>query len=142
MRSTRSFMVVSAAALALVLAAGSATAQSSISLRADIPFEFTAAGKTMPAGEYSLRSLAPPEIVAISATDGGAQALLLTQGAASNTVSDQSKLLFRKYGDRYFLAEVWSAGSLSGQRLPVSKAERELTKRAANFEVVAVLTQR
>jgi hypothetical protein len=96
----------------------------------------------MPAGEYSLRSLAPPEIVAISATDGGAQALLLTQGAASNTVSDQSKLLFRKYGDRYFLAEVWSAGSLSGQRLPVSKAERELTKRAANFEVVAVLTQR
>lgn len=138
MRGKVGLTVFAAGALAL----GSAMAQSSVSLRADIPFEFIAGKATMPAGEYAVRSLTQPGIVAINAVDRSANALLLTQGAQALTAPEQAKLVFRKYGDRYFLAEMWGAGGLSGHRLPVTKTERELTQRAANFEVVAVLAKR
>jgi hypothetical protein len=142
MGSRSSSIVAGALALALVLAVGSAMAQSSVSLRADIPFEFTVGKATMPAGEYSVRSLAQPYVVAIAAVDHSAQAALITQGAEAVTATEQAKLVFRKYGDRYFLAEIWSLGTRMGHRLPVTGTERELTKRAANYQVVAVLAKR
>src|SRR5205085_9938359 len=42
--------------LSLLLVAGSAFAQT-INLRSNVPFSFNAAGKSMPAGQYSIKTL-------------------------------------------------------------------------------------
>ena len=38
--------------------------------------------------------------------------------------NESSKLVFNKYGDKYFLASVWSANGVGGA-LPTSKTEHE-----------------
>lgn len=140
---SRTFSIaVGAVALASGLAVSSARAQSFGLLRADIPFEFKAGKTTMPAGEYTVRPLPQPYMVVIAAGDNSAQAALITQSAETISATEQAKLVFRKYGDQYFLAEIWSVGTRSGHRLPVTGTERELNKRAANYEVVAVLARR
>jgi len=40
--------------------------------------------------------------------------------------SQQTKLVFTRYGDQYFLSEIWMAGTTVGQKLPKSRREREL----------------
>jgi hypothetical protein len=43
---------------------------------------------------------------------------------------EKGVLVFHKYGDRYFLREIWSAGQANGAMLGVTKAERELLQAA------------
>jgi hypothetical protein len=40
--------------------------------------------------------------------------------------SEKGKLVFQRYGDQYFLREVWAANSETGQKCPKSKLEREV----------------
>jgi hypothetical protein len=40
--------------------------------------------------------------------------------------SDKGKLVFQRYGDQYFLREVWAANSETGQKCVKSKLEREV----------------
>lgn len=142
MLKNTSSMVAGAAALAVVLAVGSAMAQISVTLRVDVPFEFTAGNSTMPAGEYMVRSLAQPYILALAAVDHNAQAAVITQPAGAVAPSEQARLVFHRHGDRYFLREIWGVGSRDGHRLPVTGSERELSRTAANSEVVAILAKR
>ena len=51
----------------------------------------------------------------------------------------QPKLVFNRYGDRYFLAQVWPPETDQGRLLPTSKEEREFARAAGRPEVVALL---
>jgi hypothetical protein len=56
----------------------------------------------------------------------------------SSTIShtspaDKGKLVFRRYADQYFLAEVWSAGDISGRQLMKSKQERAIERELASI---------
>jgi hypothetical protein len=42
-----------------------------------------------------------------------------------NTTS-RAKLVFHRYGDQYFLYQVWAAGATSGRQFPKSRSEREV----------------
>lgn len=109
--------VFAAAVLAVPLAAQTVT------LRADIPFEFTVGSTTLPAGHYDIRT-----------TSGGA-AVLLQSGEAhgyflatpqSAWTAQPPVLAFRRYGDRYFLSAVMTA--FATRQAPASKQENELGK--------------
>jgi hypothetical protein len=141
MRSRTFSIVTTATLLALVLAVGSAMAQTSVTLKADIPFEFHAGKTAMPAGEYTVQFLTAGNALTVARIDRTAQAMVLTNAAEGNPASDVSKLVFRKYGDRYFLAQIWTLGSTRGHELPVSKTERELTQ-IATHQIVSVLAKR
>jgi hypothetical protein len=52
--------------------------------------------------------------------------MCLSNYAEAAKAPDQGKLVFNRYGDRYFLSEIWTAGDTSGRTLLVSKVEREL----------------
>jgi hypothetical protein len=45
--------------------------------------------------------------------------------------NEPSKLVFNKYGDKYFLSSVWMPGRGVGNALPTSKTESETALRAA-----------
>jgi len=115
-------------------------------LEADIPFDFMVNGKKLSAGKYTV-------------TSGGIQKMLhirswkLKQGAFATAVElevradSKPHLIFRRYGNQYFLAKVIS--DMGGVELPKSKAERkaekttrdDLTMNDAAPEIITVSAQ-
>ena len=110
----------------VVLAVGCAEAQlGNGSVKADVPFAFTVVDQTFPAGQYTVRKMNDMGILAITGT-GSALALAGSQPVQSGDAQKLTKLVFHRYGGRYFLYQVWVRGENRGRELPSTKLEREL----------------
>src|SRR5262249_36532270 len=97
-----------------------------VRLKADVPFAFAVGKTALPAGEYRIDSLGTENrVLLIRSMDQNAQASTISNTGRSLEKSDQTKLVFHRYGDRYFLAEIWVQGYSSGHQLPQSKREKE-----------------
>ncbi len=120
--------------LSLVLVAGSAFAQT-INVHSNVPFSFMAGGKSMPAGEYIVKSatLDGKTLLLLGAAD--TRTLVNTNSAESRSASDSTKLVFHMYDGQYFLSEVWVSGNNLGHQIPVSARESELSKLRPPVEV-------
>jgi hypothetical protein len=138
-------MLMGITAIAMITAVVSANGQTG-SARARIPFEFVVGDKTLPAGSYSVSSINMyGDVLKIAGRNTQASALRLSM-AASGTAK-RAQLVFHRYGQRYFLAEVWS-GSDRGRILTASREElgiqKELSRIASNksanrnFETVEI----
>jgi len=68
-------------------------------------------------------------ILQIRNTDASVNMFALPTAAASKKISKAYTLVFHKYGNNYFLAEVTIAGMRNGYRLSETKAEAELRAR-------------
>ncbi|PWU11620.1 MAG: hypothetical protein C5B51_02245 [Terriglobia bacterium] len=110
------------------LVATAALAQSSLELKATIPFGFAVGNQTLPAGEYTVTgaSAASPALI-IKSADQHAGGIAITNGVQANSEERTAKLVFHRYGDRYFLAQVWPGTGSVGRQLPQSVHERELS---------------
>ena len=127
-----------------VLTSVSAHAQAGKQFTVTIPFNFCVAGKTLPAGQYQIgRSTEDAEGLVLRGTDRRKGVFVLTRGIQNEEVQRESKLVFRRYGDQYFLGEVWISGRSTGRELPSSRKERlanqESAKHGSNPEKVAVV---
>lgn len=123
-------MIALIVALALATAVVSANAQSSAKIVvASVPFEFSVGYKAMPAGEYSLRTLATAgDGLLIQSTDGKISALRLTDATERIRDKSHARLVFHRYGERYFLAEVWTGADNTGHQLRKSQEEGAIEK--------------
>lgn len=119
--------------LVLAFLATTQAARAQEALVANIPFAFTAGQTTLPAGEYRVQkaSFDSPELLIRSAEGNGA-IMVMTSAASASAPQAKSKLIFHRYGDRYFLAQVWRAGYSQGRELPKSAKEKEQTLAAHN----------
>jgi hypothetical protein len=102
-------------------------------LKADIPFGFTVGDTYMPAGQYTLSS-PNSGIVRVANNDSNAAATVST--IHGNTDPGRgSKLVFEKYGERYFLHHVLcpTTGSLNVD-IPEWNAEKRARTREAKLE--------
>ena len=127
--------------LGLLLATASAYAQT-VELKANIPFNFIVQGETLPAGEYMIEKLSSGNsVLAIRSSDQQTQKTVLAIRCESLNASPRSRLLFHRYGDQYFLSQIWVAGNNSGQQLPKSRRESEVAMdyTVKNVNVVAAL---
>jgi hypothetical protein len=115
----------------LVLATVSACAQSN-NLKADVPFNFVVAGKTLIGGEYTIRSekAAPQHELSINRMARSSVVFLAVPCLSSkgSKPSNQTKLVFDRYGDQYFLSEIWVKGSRVAQKLLRSHREVEIAQ--------------
>ena len=112
-------------------------------LTADIPFEFTAGGKVMPAGEYSIVLRSDLSGVAqLVATDAKESAFALGYGIGGGKDQEDSRLTFNKYGNQYFLAEIWTEGQYSGLGFQKSRTEQEAGKTASARQTFTLLAKR
>ncbi|HTS34973.1 MAG TPA: hypothetical protein VMH04_04830 [Candidatus Solibacter sp.] len=92
-----------------------------------VPFEFVAGNKTIPAGECIVRDAGTSmATVLISNWDSKASTFAIASAGESQKGTAVNALVFNKYGDRYFLSGVKLAGTATTYHLPVSKAEAEL----------------
>ncbi len=117
----------------LVLSSMAATqvARAQETMVADIPFAFTAGNATLPAGEYRVQKLdGNSAVLLIRCSDASAAAMVITNAAQAKELQSQSKLIFKRYDNRYFLSQVWTAGSIRGRQLPKSSQEKELAQSA------------
>ncbi len=124
-----------------VLGLSSAFAQQRDTITADVPFAFRMANTVLPAGEYTISQNTLTGVVYLLNAEGKPSASAVTHGIAPNISGKASKLVFHKYGDNYFLAEVWASSVYTGWQLRQSAAERELAK-GARVEVAWVPIQR
>ncbi|MBZ5611100.1 MAG: hypothetical protein LAP38_22790 [Acidobacteriia bacterium] len=108
------------------LAVSSVLAVSAAQLQADVPFDFVLGSKTMPAGRYLLDRGVSTGVLIIRSANKEESAVVST--TTVNSADYQTgKLVFHRYGDQYFLAEVWTPGSDAGGKLRQSSRERELS---------------
>jgi hypothetical protein len=117
--------------LAIMAAAQGTRAQQAIIV--NVPFEFTAGDTKLPAGEYTVgKSSSDSPVLLIARVDHSEAVLVPSNAAQANEAQSDSKLVFHRYGDRYFLAQVWTAGSARGRQLMKSSAEKEMALSARN----------
>ena len=79
---------------------------------ANIPFAFNVGKTTLPAGRYTITVLNPSsdrKILQIRSMNGRSSVVIMTTGITGHA-SDNAKLVFEHYGDRYVFAQAQLAG--------------------------------
>jgi len=119
-------------AVILVALTGMASAQlsSGSKIVAQVPFEFVVANKIVPAGQCIV-SVATMDGRTLAISNASSKVKLFSSTSRAETQANASHyaLVFRQYGDRYFLTGIKLEGSKMEYRLPQSKAEAELRAR-------------
>jgi len=126
--------------LGLLLATALAYAQS-INLKADVPFNFVVTGETLPSGEYTIRSERNTDHTLTITGVGQTSRVLLAYPCLTlkgGRRSDQTKLVFNRYGNHYFLSEIWVEGNREGQKLHKTRREVEMAQNNRLQQAVVV----
>jgi len=131
------YTAIATLALIGLFGALSAKAQTSngIELRADIPFEFTVGKVTLPAGEYTVKCATrqAADVLELRNRDGHARALVLMNSVVGKKDKD-ARLIFNRYGNRYFFAQAWMPSAEIGLKAPKSRAERAIQRELAGVK--------
>lgn len=144
LKAATMFVGIIALAFASALAA---SAQNPRNLIVNIPFEFNVKGATLPAGEYivSRTSTVDEMSLTMKRKDGKGNAIVLTKALQSQERQSESRLIFSRYGEHYFLSQVWTSGDSVGRELYKTRQERsmeiELAKNNATPATVALLAR-
>ncbi len=109
-----------------LIAASSMFAQSPQKLTAQIPFAFHVGGAMLAPGAYSVYTDANPMVLRVMSADARVSVRTLAQAAEKRTMPTEGKLIFTRYGDEYFLSEVWRPNDSSGSVLRKTKREMEV----------------
>jgi hypothetical protein len=119
-------------ALIFALAVHITKAQAQIigDLEVNIPFQFHVGSSKLPAGKYIIHMLDDSDlkVMEISSADGSTSALFNVQSAVANSASARNELIFNKYGNRYFLAELFDEDNPDGSRVVESRYEKRIDK--------------
>jgi hypothetical protein len=110
-------------------------------MRVKIPFSFSVQDRSLPAGEYNIFTVLPERAIRITSTDGRYSAIVNTLPNYASSPSENSRLIFHRYGDEYFLAEVWTAGQDVGRNPMLSKPAMDLASNGSSHQTWTVLAE-
>lgn len=146
----QAYMIVTVIMLLTVAGLSSTSAQTSGApqMTANIPFAFSVGEKSFPAGEYVVRCTNPAsdrKVLQLRSKDGSSSVLVQTNSIIGQTNED-ARLVFNRYGDRYYFAQAWLAADNIGMQAPKSRVERVTAKELASIrrstEMVALTRKR
>jgi hypothetical protein len=103
-------------------------------IKANIPFGFSIGDKELPSGKYSIgraNQNSDDIVLAITDVNGRSKALQMSSSIQTWRVKDRPTLVFHRYGDQYFLFQVWPAGERTGRQFIKSRREREIQRDVA-----------
>jgi hypothetical protein len=95
-------------------------------LEANIPFQFHVGGAKLPPGKYTIKVLDNTDltVMEISAADGSSSALFEVRDAQAKSSPHTSELIFNKYGNRYFLEDLFDESNPRGSAVVKSGYEK------------------
>ena len=109
-----------------------------------IPFNFSVGEKSFTAGKYVIeRNRKDSDTVwMIRRKDNVGKALILTRPVRANDTVEETRLVFHKYDDLYFLTEFWTPGSNTGREIQISNREKAIEKALAEKRQDHILIDR
>jgi hypothetical protein len=131
--------------LLLTVSSVSVFGQSDRQIVVNIPFDFIVGDKSLSAGQYILeRNKRESDTVwTITRKDTGAgRKVFLTIPSQSNDPAAQTKLVFHRYENYYFLTAFSIAGSNTGRELQMSDREKNLGDKLLAQREEIILTGR
>lgn len=126
--------------LALALGVKSANGQiTSHGVTAAIPFDFIVGEKTLPAGRYIVSSATNDGTgLRIQNHNGKSAAFRFSNLVSEKSQKRQARMVFHRYGQQYFLAQIWSTDGY-GRELRPSKLERNVRQELASNSSIGSL---
>ncbi len=114
----------------LTLSAMSAYAQGDRLInKVNIPFNFSIRDKTLPAGAYGVtRAVQDKSALVIRSEDGQEAIVSSTMPVRAKEHPETAKLVFRRYGETYFLYQIWEPHSSYGREFLKSRTERSIER--------------
>ena len=106
-------------------------------MHANIPFDFQVEEVHMPAGEYTI---CISNVMLQMQEDGGdhRSVFSITSRTPRLATKQKAHLLFNRYGNAYFLSQIWNSGPDDGRALQPSRREKEVASRAGSVEQATV----
>jgi hypothetical protein len=98
-----------------------------------------AANHQFSAGDYTIKSDTLTGTVVIRSGNEGPTLVFVTYSAGDNKEYARAKLVFNRYGNHYFLSQVWPAGA-TGREVSKSRQEVEMAKAVSRPEVLTVIS--
>ncbi|MFN0108211.1 MAG: hypothetical protein ACKVZH_05090 [Blastocatellia bacterium] len=119
---------VAAISFLFVLSAVTTFAQTP-ALKASIPFDFQINGKAMTAGQYTIAEPNSPRgTIIVRGGEKTSAAVAIFRAENTKTANAETKLVFRRYGNHYFLTQMTVKGQTTAMELPETKAERAVAR--------------
>ena len=126
-QAIKAFVLLS---LLLPLSAIYAHAQGKTLIReVKIPFDFSVGDKTFPAGVYSVTRVNQEKLVLRLSSEDGREAIhIITNPVEAKEYPKTGRLIFRRYGETYFLSQIWESDEIQGRQLLKSRTERSVER--------------
>jgi hypothetical protein len=121
--------VTSILSIGFALVAVAAVRAQDNTVTANVPFSFYMASSAMPQGSYKVDELAHGAIVCMHSKDTVKS--VTTHEIVGKKQAEPARLVFHRYGQTYFLAEIWNGDTSVGQALAASQREKELASNGA-----------
>lgn len=119
-----------------------AQAQTDATMRAQVPFEFNINHQTLAADKYEVqvKRMGGTWALQISREGRTAGIYFVTQRTIRGAAPDTPQLIFHRYGEQYFLAQVRLSNDSEALTLPKSRLEEEVmtAMQGAALQIVAV----
>jgi hypothetical protein len=128
MKNTRLTSILGSSLIACALSIGSlvatqsASAQTSSVAEVNIPFAFHTPTQSLPAGVYRVDRDGKLLILKSANSKGG---FVLTHEVIKTKAPDHGYVVFERYGDTYYMEQIWTAGNNTGIECPKGRAEKE-----------------
>jgi hypothetical protein len=91
-------------------------------MRVNVPFAFQSGSQSMAAGVYRV-TIESEHLILLR---GGSTSGFVHTNPQIGKAAAKGKLVFQRYGNHYFLREVWASQSDTGQKCVKTKLEREV----------------
>lgn len=105
-------------------------------MRVSIPFGFSAGDKVLPAGEYRVELNRSANRMLVNDVNGKDGCFLAVKVYRESGAVERGSLIFNRYGDRYFLAQVNAPGASQEALVFSNRTERESAKAQAGVRTV------
>jgi hypothetical protein len=111
-------------------------------MQVDVPFAFVAGGVHLPPGHYYVYHPGDPFLVVIEKDDGRARAMEYVHPSPTKPGAASTKLVFNKYGEQYFLSQVWTEPDQEVHDCLKCRTEKALMAQNPKPEPVVLLGKR
>ena len=118
------YKLVAIFAIFLGLAVANVQGQTPSRVEVKIPFEFSAGKTTLKPGVYTVKRMSGNLLTLRNVDNKSSVILNAPVNLSSTDVEATERLVFNKYGDRYFLAQIWPTVDSGRELLREKKTEK------------------